>query len=350
MGFGKKIWWVVLFIAFLTGAAAVLPKIFGLPNFFQNDNPSNNSPSANMPKGEKPFLHGINFDDGGEYLLLLRYRGVETIIDQRLVLKKYQNKIFVGGLNWMAFLPGERGHPERSITVFKDGKSILHADSHKSKKFRFADISKHGVTVEHNYYYENRQDIQARLKMLELPNAEQVYLVDRPEAFEKYDYELETILPVFWVSTSIPKPEIDARINAEVIRGLKQDIRAKKINVPIRKLSNVFVLDVDGRGLENKDGTPLIMDEYADFYRPRIHISCETEADCKALKEYVRTIAKTIISWRDNDLLNGIENPLFPARDENGNRELQLGISLSDRSMIQITENNYSLSYYSILK
>lgn len=332
---GRKVVFAVFLLTLAVGGAVFFTDNSGIP-----------SHPTDAASELKPFLQDIDFNDGAGYVLVLRKRGVETLIDQHPVLESYQDKIFASGLNWLAFVPGERGIPDTSIALYRNGGLLLDSNSHRTKQFEFSNIAKHGITVVQRVFTENRQSIETRIEKLEASNAPRFFLLSKPETFNKQDYTLKAYLPAFWVSSEIPQFDTEADFRAIIENGISADERAKTINISLRRQDSVTVLNSNSSPLLDQDGVPLTMGTSIIFYRPRVDISCDEKTDCDSLKKVIAGFSDEIRLLRDDALLDSIEHPLLPKRDAVGDRALNLDIEINDPPWLEVVEHKYSLSYY----
>lgn len=315
-----------------------------------HDAPDQPAAVSNPSQPPDAFLQGVDFTDGAKYVLVLYQNGVHNLIDQHQVLQSYKDKIVVSGLNWLAFIPGQRGRAETSILLYRNGETVLQGSSHRSKHFDFSDIAQHGITVRRQSFYENKSDIKAILKAMRAADAPQVFLVDQPSEFKPHDFTLKTDLPTFWVSSEILQSEIKADFHATILVDISSDERVRTLDLSLNRHDFVQLTDTMGVAILNADRVPVTLGGTISFYRPKLTISCSQERDCNELRVKIIGLSDDVLKLRDAELLDGLEHPLFPEHDENDSREFSLDMSITDRPWIQITENKYSLSFFEEIK
>lgn len=334
----------IIFAALLLFSAVSLFAVFvGMPSLSSNDRQP-----ATSAKNMDPdlFLRDINFKDGSDYILVIQVDGVVTIIAEHDVLENYSGKIRVSGMNWLAFFPGERGRPDKSIALYKDGVRLRHDTSHTTKSFEFSNITEHGVAVKYNRFYENKTETEARIAKLEMSETRQVFLVNKPDLYKESNVVLTLDLPVFWTSAAIKLADIEADLNALTDEFITPHIADENVNVTAKKLDGVRVHDNMGIDLVDDNGDPVTLDDVLSYYSPRLKISCDHVEQCQALKPKIAPFFRAIKSWRDNGLLDSIERAELPERDEDGDRLIYLGLDLHDEFWVNISENKYTLNYY----
>lgn len=306
------------------------------------------SPTVNSPKepDSQLFLDGVNFDDGHDYVLLVKDGETQTIVTDKSVLQAYAGKIRAEGLNWMVFVPGERGSPDKSIALFRDGEAIRKKTSHNSKVFVFSDIVQHGTKVEFNWFSENRAATEARISKQGLPDAPRVFLLKPPKPYEPFNFTLTGYLPVFWGSPKVPLPEIEAKLTALTDEHVTPFLAVGTVTIPVEKLASVRFQNNLNIDLLDDNDAPLEFPDVVSFYRPVLKVSCDQHRDCETLRQKLPALYSEIKTWRDSALIDSVEHPKLQQRDKDGHRSLYLSVNLRDKFWVEITENKYNLSFY----
>lgn len=296
------------------------------------------------------FLANVDFNDGAKYVLVVRKNGVQSLIDQNKILQDYKDDIFVSGLNALAFLPGERARAKTSIRLYRNGAIALQSNSHSKTHFDFSDIARHGVTVEERHIMQNKVETMGILEAMQAPDAPQVFLLEKPAEFKPQNFTLKTDLPTFWISSQIPKLEIDAELRAKISAILPTDQGAKSMDLSLKRYDFVPITDDNNMPILDADGTPVTLGEAISFYRAKLTISCDQKQDCDALKAKMQGLFDDVLKLRDADLLDGLENPLFPKPDGDDNRAFSLDISITHKPWARVDENRYFLRFFEEVK